>query len=110
MVVWGAASMPMTPPLAAQALMTSSGFRRLESHRLRAPACVMKTGLLESSIVSMAVTSPEWLTSMARPSLFMRSTALRPKAVRPPSRGSLRPAPRALPSLYAMPMQRTPRP
>jgi hypothetical protein len=52
MVVWGTASMPMTPPFCAHASMTSSGLRRLESHRARAPEWVMKIG---ASLASMAI-------------------------------------------------------
>jgi len=54
-VVCGAASIPMTPPLAAIALRTSSGFMRLVSQSERAPACVMKIGLSLTSIVSSEV-------------------------------------------------------
>ena len=100
--------MPITPPPAAQARSTSSGFIRGVGHTDRAPACVMNTGLLDTSKVSRQVRSLEWETSIARPSLFIRSTARRPKTVSPPSPGSFSPLPSVLDSEYAMPICRTP--
>ncbi len=48
--------------------------------------------------------------SMAIPSLFIRSTARRPKCVSPPSCFSDRPPPSMFAWLYAMPSWRTPKP
>jgi len=97
-VVCGAADIPMTPPVAATARSTSSGFMRGMSQTARAPAWVMNTGRSLRSQVSRAVRSPAWDRSMARPSLFIRVTARRPNAVSPQSRASARPPPSALAS------------
>ncbi len=97
-VVCGAADIPMTPPVAATARSTSSGFIRAVFQTARAPACVMSTGFALASQVSSAVRSEEWDKSMASPSWFILVTARRPKAVSPPSLGSLRPLPSALAS------------
>ena len=94
----GAADMPITPPVAATARSTSSGFIRGVSHTARAPAWVMNTGASECSQVSSAVWSPECDRSMARPSWFIRRTARRPRWVRPASVTSLSPLPSALAS------------
>ncbi|MPN45687.1 hypothetical protein SDC9_193256 [bioreactor metagenome] len=102
--------MPMTPPLSAQALKTSSGFNLFISHNALAPIWLMNMGLLLAFIVSIAVLSPVWDTSIAIPTLFMRSTAWRPKAVRPPSFFSFRPEPKEFDSLYAIPIILAPRP
>ena len=78
-VVPGAASMPMTPPRAAHARMTSSGLHLLIGQSSRAPEWLMHTGTRLCSIVSSDVRSPAWETSMSIPSAFIRSTARRPK-------------------------------
>ena len=80
------------------------------SQTTREPAWVMKTGRSLCSHVSSDVRSDECETSMASPSLFMRVTARRPNAVRPPSAVSPRPLPSELASEYAMPICRRPRP
>ena len=54
-VVCGAASIPMTPPFAAIAFKTSSGFMRFVFQSPRAPAWVMKIGFSLTSIVSSDV-------------------------------------------------------
>src|SRR3972149_6089029 len=46
-VVCGAASMPITPPVSTTAPITSSGFIRSLGQRPRAPACEMNTGFSE---------------------------------------------------------------
>jgi hypothetical protein len=97
-VVCGAADIPITPPVAATARSTSSGFIRGISQTARAPAWVMNTGRSLCSQVSSAVRSPAWDRSMARPSLFIRVTARRPNAVSPESETSARPPPRELAS------------
>ena len=98
-VVCGAASIPITPPLAAHASSTSSGASRFDSHRARAPMCDSTMGCSLHSMVSSVVWSPQWEQSMSIPSLFMRPTARRPNIVSPPSRGSFSPDPSALASL-----------
>ena len=74
-VVWGAASMPTTPPFSAHAFSTWSGFMRFVFQRARAPTWVMKIGFSLTSIVSRDVWSPECEMSMAIPSWFIRRTA-----------------------------------
>ena len=90
--------MPITPPVAATARSTSSGFIRGESHTARAPACVISTGAALAAQVSSAVRSEEWDRSMARPSWFIRRTARFPNEVSPPLTGSFRPLPSVLAS------------
>ena len=51
--------------------------RRLPGTRTRQLEWVMRTGLLEASMASSVVRSPQWETSTAMPSRFMRSTNLR---------------------------------
>ncbi|GAB3977097.1 hypothetical protein GCM10027615_48280 [Plantactinospora veratri] len=80
------------------------------SQTVRAPAWVMKTGTRLASMTSSEVRSPECETSMAMPSLFIRSTARRPKWVSPPSRSSESPEPSMFAWLYAIPIWRTPKP
>ena len=90
--------------------MTSSGLSRAIGHTARAPACVIITGTDDASMTSRLVRSPQCEMSMAMPSLFMRSTARRPKFVRPASDRSARPDPSMLDCEYAMPSCRTPKP
>ena len=52
MVVWGADSMPMTPPLAPTAFSTSSLAIRLMSQTPLAPTWLMIMGLLECMTAS----------------------------------------------------------
>ena len=92
-VVWGEASMPITPPVSATARSRSSGFSFRSSNSARAPECDRKTGAVERSQTCIAVTSPVCERSIAMPSRFMRRTASRPNDVRPPSPGSFRPPP-----------------
>jgi len=61
--------------------------------------CEMVTGFVLCSMVSIVVWSPACEQSIRIPRRFIRSTALRPKAVRPESRASLSPQPRAFASL-----------
>lgn len=96
--MWGAASIPRTPPRSAHAASTSSGFIRGVGQTARAPACVTAIGLADASIASKQVRSLACETSMRMPSAFMRSTARRPNVVNPASRGSFRPLPKALES------------
>ena len=99
MVVCGAASTPITPPRSAQARSTSSGANRFESHSARAPMWLSTIGLALAAMVSSVVWSPQCEQSISIPTLFIRSTARRPKLVSPPSLASLRPVPSALDSL-----------
>jgi hypothetical protein len=53
----------------------------------------MSTGLFDTSIASRVVRSPEWDTSTAIPTSFMRPTIATPKSESPPSTRSVEPLP-----------------
>ena len=85
--------MPITPPLAAMALIASSVLTRGWSISARQLLCVIEIGFFEISIASSVVRSPLCETSTSMPTAFIASMIETPKSVTPPSTRSVDPDP-----------------